>query len=625
MSSSVQPITDVDLEEAATPKAPSSRLDKIADAEYFATGEDVKIPTDVDSEDQLSSIPKEYLSDDPTHPLQSADEFGHTYNHVLRPLFYSVVFILLIEALERFSYYGVAFTQELYLTGAYNSEWNANLTSVEASTFISTSTGLTYTMPFVGGILADVWLGDYWVIVGGVSIFYIPGLLLLALTAYPYLLGETFNLGALTASLLALYPMGAGAIKSVVNVMGAKQYHPVLQSSFIEQYYINFYLCINIGALVGGFVVPSVVKHDAFAAYMIPVCGLTLALIIFLLGTKRYILMKANGKVMINTLKTMVGSLFCWSSKTVGGGGAGEESSKRTIKPSLPGLDKLKESNGGKYDDSFVESVRRLLYVIPVSALVMPFTLVYNQLSTVFITQGEVMKPAGPFDPALMQNFDAISVIVFGLLAGRVFYPSLTKRGIYLPIATKFAIGTSFGTLAIAVILIIEYQIRKVYEATGEPISIIWQIFAYVPIGAAEIFSISAAYEAAFTISPKQNKGLASALNIFILIGVTNFIAVALYNACRSWFTNDSGTTDLSTLELYTQASVYRYWWLMLGIAIFGVLLNLFPPIKNWVEQTANASKFDTARNSLEYSRMSRNVPLSSGIDISQGDEEPSQ
>ena len=49
---------------------------------------------------------------------------------------------------------------------------------------------------------------------------------------------------------------------------------------------------------------------------------------------------------------------------------------KRTIKPSLPGLHKLKESSGGKYDDSFVESVRRLLYVIPVSALVMPFTLV---------------------------------------------------------------------------------------------------------------------------------------------------------------------------------------------------------------------------------------------------------
>ena len=424
-----------------------------------------------------------------------------------------------------------------------------------------------------------MWLGDYWVIVGGMALFFIPGLLLIALTAYPQLLGMDggFNTDALLSSLLALYPLGSGAIISVVNVFGAKQYHPVLQSSFLEQYFITFYLCINIGSLLGGFIVPSVAKYsNIFAAYMIPVVASILVLITFLAMTKRYIRMKPNGKVMVDSLKVMFGSLLCWSSHRH----SNQESTKPMLKPAMPGLEKLKESSGGRYEDSFVESVRRLLYVIPVSALVMPFTIVFNQLSTVFITQGEVMRPAGPFDAALMQNFGPISVILSGLLASRVIYPALSKRGIHLAITTKFAIGCSFATLAIAAALIIEYRIRAVYQATGEPISIIWQTFSFVFVGCGEMFSISSSIEATYVIAPKPNKGLASAINDFLTMGTSSFIAAALYNACRSFFTNDAGTTDLGTLELYNQAEVYSYWFVMLAIGAFGILLNSFPPIK---------------------------------------------
>ena len=32
-----------------------------------------------------------------------------------------------------------------------------------------------------------------------------------------------------------------------LSVFGAKQYHPILQSSQIESYYVNFYVAINVG------------------------------------------------------------------------------------------------------------------------------------------------------------------------------------------------------------------------------------------------------------------------------------------------------------------------------------------------------------------------------------------
>merc|ERR1711957_767946 len=77
--------------------------------------------------------------------------------------------------------------------------------------------------------------------------------------------------------------------KACVNVFGAKQFHPVLQSSLIESYYINFYMCINIGALTGGIVVPIVAQWNVTVAYFIPVCMLGLGVLLFGAGAGRYV------------------------------------------------------------------------------------------------------------------------------------------------------------------------------------------------------------------------------------------------------------------------------------------------------------------------------------------------
>jgi hypothetical protein len=196
----------------------------------------------VQSEEDLARVPAEYLSGDAKRPLLSRDEAGHKYTHVLKPLFYSVCFILLVELLERLAYYGVVFTQLSYLSGHYDSAWSANMTSVEASAFVGSSVAITYTMPFVGAIVADSLLGNFWTILLFSLVFYLPGLLLIALSSYPFLVSATFPITMVTWAMLGLYPMGAGAIKACVNVMGAQQYHPVLQKAQIERFYVNFYL-----------------------------------------------------------------------------------------------------------------------------------------------------------------------------------------------------------------------------------------------------------------------------------------------------------------------------------------------------------------------------------------------
>jgi hypothetical protein len=56
--------------------------------------------------DQLTDLPKKYCSGDERMPLRSEDHLGNVYQYALNPATYSVIFILLIELLERFSFYG---------------------------------------------------------------------------------------------------------------------------------------------------------------------------------------------------------------------------------------------------------------------------------------------------------------------------------------------------------------------------------------------------------------------------------------------------------------------------------------------------------------------------------------
>jgi proton-dependent oligopeptide transporter, POT family len=443
---------------------------------------DDDLPTNVCSEEQLASLPDVCLSNNKERPLRHVTEQGEVSHYNLRPMWYSTVFILIVELLERFSFYGVNYTQTSYLTGAYNHEWNAGMSAVDASSMVSISTAVAYTMPFLGAFLADSLLGDYWSILFGATVLYIPGLLLITLSTVPHLLGDTFNRGMLAFGLLFLWPTGTGVVKSIVNVFGAKQFHPLLQSSLIESYYVNFYMAINIGALIGGIVVPIVAQYDVTLAYSYPVAMLGIGVVLFILGTPRYVRHKPSG------------DLF---------------STKKKTPPPPTGLD---------------PSIN-LFTIFRISLLIMPFSIAYSQMSTTFIIQGTVMKKAfGFIDAASMNNADAIAVLGIGWAVGAYFYPALAKRNIKIPTTYKFAIGSLLGTFAIAWALMVEYMIHSAFDDDGRQINIMWQAMAYVLIGAGEIFAISAAYEVAFTAAPPEKKVLASATNLVSAVPVLRVV-----------------------------------------------------------------------------------------------------
>jgi POT family proton-dependent oligopeptide transporter len=429
----------------------------------------------------------------------------------------------------------------MFLTGVYDDRWNAGFTSVDAASFVSISTAVAYTTPFMGAILADKYLGDYRSIIIGTTCLYLPGLFLVALTTIPGLLGETFNTMALSIAVLVLWPMGTGIVKSVVNVFGARQFHPILQSSLIESYYVNFYASINIGALTGASILPILAQRHLTIAYSVPFFMLLTGMILFLTGTPRYVIGKPKNDLFAKK----------W-----------QPSSPSPSTDNIP-----------------------LTTTLRISLLIVPFCIAYNQMPTTFIVQGTVMSKAfGFIDAATTNCLDTISVLVFGYIAGQYLYPALNVRNVKIPTTYKFAIGSGLGVLSMLWSLYVEYLIHSTYARDQRPINILWQAPSYILIGMGEIFAVSSAYEVAFTASAPQSKVLASAINIFCIGGIPNAICIILYQTCSGWFRNHRGTTSIQKIEDYTTAHVGNYFWVLVGILILGVILNLLPCIREFVD-----------------------------------------
>ena len=72
--------------------------------------------------EQLQDVPEEFLSGDDKKPLLSRDVDGKEYKHYLRPMIKGAMFILLVEGLERFAFYGVNFTEQNFVEGGEHTQ-----------------------------------------------------------------------------------------------------------------------------------------------------------------------------------------------------------------------------------------------------------------------------------------------------------------------------------------------------------------------------------------------------------------------------------------------------------------------------------------------------------------------
>lgn len=186
------------------------------------------------------------------------------------------------ELWERFSYYGMRALLVLYLT-AQTTAGGLGWTQADALKLYGIYTGLVYITPLIGGWLADTFLGQRRAIVFG-AIMMAMGQFTLALphAMFPGLVDLVFYVG------LALLIAGNGMFKPNISTMVGDLYEQGDHRR--DGAFTIFYMGINLGALLAGFVAGAVAAEWGWqAGFVAAGIGMLISLLIQALLSQRYL------------------------------------------------------------------------------------------------------------------------------------------------------------------------------------------------------------------------------------------------------------------------------------------------------------------------------------------------
>jgi len=231
-----------------------------------------------------------------------------------------VLSILIMEAAERFAYYGFRAVLVLYFVN------HLHYSKTVAISLYAYTSFFAYFTPLIGAVIADVYLGLYrTILVFGV--FYVVGLFVLTNAAY--LPEHNKNSQYISFIGLFLIGIGTGGIKPCVSAFGAEQIqdayekgekkdeeedHVTEQESetitttnavvigaiknsssdvLVQQFYSWFYFCINLGSVLSFAIIPSIRAHFGYgAAFLVPSVFIVFAMLCFLSKRNEYSITK---------------------------------------------------------------------------------------------------------------------------------------------------------------------------------------------------------------------------------------------------------------------------------------------------------------------------------------------
>ncbi|KAF2186962.1 di/tri peptide transporter 2 [Zopfia rhizophila CBS 207.26] len=482
------------------------------------------------------------------------EEEKRTLRHVGESLPKAAFLVAIVELCERFTFYGASGIFQNYVQRPLDgSEGRGALGMGHQG-----ATGLTtffqfwcYVTPIIGAIIADQYLGKYNTILVFCMV-YLVGLLILTTTSIPTALENGAGLGGFITAVIVI-GLGTGGIKSNVAPLIADQYkrrqmvigtdkktgeRVIIDPSItIQRIYMVFYFCINVGALA---LLPTpYMERDIgfWSAFLLCLCVFLVGTVVLVLGRKVYVVRPPQGSIVTDAFRVL------WMMI--------KNRRMDAAKPSYQAA--LGKNSNLRWDDHFVDEVKRALVACKVFTFYPIYWVVYGQFSNNFVTQAGQMRGHGiPND--LMQNFDAISILVFLPVLDRIVYPLLRKAKIPYPPINRIVTGFWVGSLAMAYAAVIQYYIYKsgpcykqpLCDAStdasgtkqGNDIHIAAQTGAYMLIGISEIFASVTGLEYAYTKAPPNMKSFVQSM--FLLTNafgsaISEALNPVLYDPAIQW------------------------------------------------------------------------------------------
>lgn len=183
-------------------------------------------------------------------------------------------FLFFSEMWERFGYYLMIGIFTLYLKDV---KAGFSMTEEESADLYGTFIGLVFLTPFLGGLLADRYLGYRKSIIMG-------GLMM----GIGYCLMSIHDLNMLYVS-MTLVILGNGFFKPNISTLLGNVYTTPQYIKQKDDGYNIFYMGINIGAFICNFFAAALyIQYGWGAAFIAAGVGMFIGVIIFLLGTRHY-------------------------------------------------------------------------------------------------------------------------------------------------------------------------------------------------------------------------------------------------------------------------------------------------------------------------------------------------
>ncbi|KAL5625509.1 hypothetical protein BROUX41_005569 [Berkeleyomyces rouxiae] len=504
----------------------------------------VKTVSDDKKDMQVMSVKSRIFDDSPTQAELV------TLRRVADKVSLSLFTIAIVEACERFSYYGtvIVFTNFIQQplppgsnTGASGKHGQPGALgmSQRASTGITTFNQFwQYTMPLFGSWVADKYWGRYKTICVALGIDLIGHLILIISALPPVITKPNSSLAAMIIAIITI-GFGTGGFKPNISPLIVEQLpnqHMRVETTksgervivdptlTVEHVYNWFYMFINVGALLGQISMSFAEKYVGFwLAFLLPTVMLSFCPLVMLWGRRRYVRREPDGSVLGPALKTfMLAQKGRWSINPFA-----------TWRNMHDGTfwDKVKPSSfapGTKpqwmtFDDAWVDELRRGFSACSVFCWYPIYWLTYNQLNNNLVSQAATLQLGG-LPNEIVSNLDPLALIIFIPICDMFFYPALRRWKIrFTPIRKIFA-GFMAGALAMVYSCVLQYYIYRQSDCGRYPstcdtkpnISVWAQSGAYVLIALSEIFASITSLEYAYSKAPANMRSMVQAIALFM-------------------------------------------------------------------------------------------------------------
>lgn len=458
-----------------------------------------------------------------------------------------VPYIIGNEVAERFSFYGMKGILTVFMTQHLHnaSGQPAYMENTQSNGWYHLFTGLAYTFPIVGAIIADVFWGKYRTILW-ISLMYCVGHGCLALMDVAPEMGMPMKTWLITGMLFIA--VGAGAIKPCVSAHVGDQFGQG-NKHLLTQVFNWFYFAINLGAASSMILTPILLAEvGPWLAFGLPGVLMAIATFVFWLGRNKFVHVPPAG----------------W-----------ERWKAETFSP---------------------EGKRALKYLAPLFLVfVMMFWAIFDQTGSAWVLQAEsldrrffgvnwLQSQVQFVNPILILTGIPIFTYVIYPFMGRFFEPTPLR---------KIGIGFVFTAGAFAVSALIETWISarapavsqslwaaldqsgampstlgdvvqaardqgwtqdRLNEYMGSMPSIGWQFLAYLILTAGEIMVSIVCLEFAYTQSPRKMKSFIMGV-YFVGVAIGNYLTMGV-NMYLAKVISDTGVNPLAGA---------RYYWFFSG------------------------------------------------------------